>query len=313
MKKKKPEKGAIRISKDWRVFAAKLSGVLSKMTEDQFLLISVKHSSRFIQFAAQGSFGLRAEISSNAYVSRSDRITDMQVAELVKAGWGAPTGSPDEATPEKDPDGSPNFFVDFPARIKPSSIAKKAIEALSEILRIPHPGYLEYKAFDSDSKILDFSELGIKYIKKEEQADRERTAGNLLSIVREITGLKDLEYDKDGDIALRYGSVTMYISIIGNPPLIRFYSPLVRDVRETHKLLARLNELNSSIGFMHFFIRDKIIFAISEISASSLQYAILAESMGRFSAIADGVDEKLEFEFGGKTMRMTNAQSAMIH
>ncbi|NLT67795.1 MAG: YbjN domain-containing protein [Acidobacteria bacterium] len=313
MKKKGPKEGDVRISKDWPLLAGKLAGVLSEMTEDQFLIIQVKNSSRFVQFAAQGSHGMRAEISSNAYLSVSDRLTDRQVAGLVKTGWEAPTGSPSESTPENDPDGSPNFFIDFPAPLKPSRIARQAVQALSEILRIPHPGFLEYEAFESNGKVLHFPSLGVKRIVKEEKANLKKTETNLLYIVREITGIGDLEYDKDGDIALRYGSITMYVSIIGNPPLIRFYSPLVKDVRGTQRLHARLNELNSGVGFMHFFIRDKVIFAISEISAASLQYGTVAESMGRFSAIADGVDEMLEFEFGGKTLRLANAESAMVH
>ena len=91
------ENGALHISKDWKLFAMKLSGVISKMVEDQMLVISEKHSSGFVQFAAQGGFGLRAEISSNAYLSESDRLTGIQIARLIKAGWGAPTGKPAEA------------------------------------------------------------------------------------------------------------------------------------------------------------------------------------------------------------------------
>jgi hypothetical protein len=303
----------LSISKDWPIFAVKLSGVLSEMIEDQHLVISQKHSNRFVQFAAQGSFGMRTEISSNAFLSQSDRLTGMQIAQLVKAGWGAPTGTPSESTPENDPDGSPNFYIDFPALIKTAHIATQAVTALSEILRVPHPGYLEYEAFDGDGDALILPHLGIKQLEKEAQADPARLSRRLLSALREITSLKDLDFDKAGDIALRYGSITMFVSVIGNPPLIRFCAPLVQDVRETHELYAGLNELNSDVGFMHFFVRDRTIYAISEITASPLQYDVLAKTMGIFSSIADGVDERLKAEFGGKAMYPRPVESVMIH
>jgi hypothetical protein len=307
------ENGILRLSKDWKVFAIKLSGVLSKMVEDQMLVISDKHSKRFIQFAAQGGFGLRAEISSNAYLSESDRLTGIQIAQLIQAGWGAPTGKPGESTPESDPDGSPNFFIDFPAPIETARIATQAVTALSEILRIPHPGFLQYEAFDTDGKTLVFSRLGIKRMEKEEQNNLGSIARRLLDALREITNLKDLDFDKDGDVSLRYGSISMFVSVIGNPPWIRFYAQLVQGVRETHKLHARLNELNSDIGFMHFFVRDKTIYAISEITASHFQYAVLAKTMQNFSKIADGINEMLQDEFGRKMTRPTHAKSVMIH
>ena len=283
------------------------------MAEDQMLVISDKQSRRFIQFAAQGAFGLRAEISSNAYLPRSDRLTDMQIARLFKAGWEFPTGRPGESTPEKDPDGSPNFFIDFPAPIETGRIAAQAVAALSEILRVPHPGFLRYEAFDTDGNVLDFPRLGIKRMEKEEQANLRRIAPRLLAALRVITGLKDLDYDEDGDVVLRYGNITMCVRIIGNPPWIRFYAPLVRDVRETRKLLARLNELNSDFGFMDFFAHDKTVYAISEITASPLQHAVLEKAMRIFSTIADGMDATLKAEFGGKPRHSGQPISAMIH
>ncbi len=303
----------IHVSRDWPVFAERLAGVLSEMCEDQFLVISEKHSSRFVQFAAQGSFGVRAEISSNAYLSQSDRLTDSQTAQLVEAGWRAPTGTPHQSTPERDPDGSPNFFIDFPAPIEAARIAGQAVVALSKIVRIPHPGFLEYKAYDTDDNALVFSQLGIKRFEKAEQTDLGKIARRLLSALKEITDIENLYYDEDGDIGLRFGSIATFICVSGNPPAIRFYSPLVQDVRETHKLHVRLNELNSGIGCMHLFVRDKTIYAMSEIAAWPLQYAVLENAVSRFCTVADGIDELLEAEFGGKATRFSHIRSTMIH
>lgn len=94
MNSKNMEAGNQRVSKNWCVFELKLTSVLSQLVEDQMLIIVEKDSNRFIQFAAQGSAGMRAEVSSNAYLSPSNKLTDRQIAKLVKAGWDAPTHSP---------------------------------------------------------------------------------------------------------------------------------------------------------------------------------------------------------------------------
>lgn len=51
----------------WPHFARKFSVALKKLEEDQFLILSIKHSNQYIQFAAQGSLGMRAETTSNSY------------------------------------------------------------------------------------------------------------------------------------------------------------------------------------------------------------------------------------------------------
>ncbi|HSW40303.1 MAG TPA: hypothetical protein VLL97_12515 [Acidobacteriota bacterium] len=65
-----------------------------------------------------------------------------------------PTGKPGESTPEEAPDCFPNLFIDLPTPIEAARIATQAITALSEILRIPHPEFLQYEAFDTDGNEL---------------------------------------------------------------------------------------------------------------------------------------------------------------
>ena len=53
------------LSVDWPPFAKTLASVLAKLEEDQFLIVPVKQSNQYVQFAAQGSFGMRTETTSN--------------------------------------------------------------------------------------------------------------------------------------------------------------------------------------------------------------------------------------------------------
>ena len=150
-----------RRSVDWPPFAEKLAGVLGALEEDQFLVVSVKRSNRFVQFAAQGAFGMRVETTSNQYLTASERLGPGQFAALEAAGWRGPTGNAGESTPEKDPDGSPNFFVEYDAPVPFNAVAELAVHTLTEILRVPHPGFLEYEAFDASGNAILLPSLGL--------------------------------------------------------------------------------------------------------------------------------------------------------
>lgn len=140
-----------------------------------------------------------------------------------------------------------------------------------------------------------------------------RIAKRPLAAIRKITGLNDLRYDRDGDICPLYSRIPIFIRLIGDPLLIRLYAPLVQDVRKTARLYGWLNELNSSIVFMHFFVRDKTIYAISEIAATPLQYTILESTMRLFTTIAERTNEKLKAEFTGKATKLNHPRSSMVH
>lgn len=111
----------------WFPFAQKLAAALEKLEEDQFLILPVKRSNRFIQFAAQGSFGMRVETTSNSHLPKPEQLDERQISKLVEAGWYGPTGAPSESTPESDPDGSPNFFVEFSVPISFEAVANLAV------------------------------------------------------------------------------------------------------------------------------------------------------------------------------------------
>jgi hypothetical protein len=147
MTKKSPMHECGQRSKSWPEFRDRLSKVVGELAEDEYLIISVKHSKHFVQFAGQGSHGLRAETTSNHFLEKGERLNSKQVAALRAMGWRPPTGKPKQATPEKDPDGSPNFFIEFQSPVIGERVAQMAVETLAGILHVPYPGLLEYQAF----------------------------------------------------------------------------------------------------------------------------------------------------------------------
>ena len=83
----------VRKSVAWAPFQKKLAGALAKLEEDQFLIESLKHSNRFVQFAAQGAFGMRAETTSNHYLTKQEQLDAKQLLAVKALGWVDPTGT----------------------------------------------------------------------------------------------------------------------------------------------------------------------------------------------------------------------------
>jgi len=99
----------------WQDLALKVGAVLSQLTEDECLVLCEKGTNHFVQFMNQGATGLRAEAVSNGFLSGRQRWSDGQHAAFVALGWEPPSGSPEEATPLKQPEGSPNYLREFRA------------------------------------------------------------------------------------------------------------------------------------------------------------------------------------------------------
>ena len=288
-----------RVSKAWQPFADKLAGVLANLAEDQFLVVCAKRSNRFVQFAAQGAFGMRAEAVCNRYLPAADQLQPADVAALQEIGWRVPTGLPKEATPDKDPDGSPNYFIDAPAPVSFAALSALATRTLVEALGVRHPGRLEYHSFDSRRNSLVWPALGLKRASESEPTTR--TPQLLLATLQAETSIADLDFDADGDVSIRYGSVLVWIRVTGEPPQVRLLAALLRDVEESPELLARLNGLNAAVGRTLFFADQDCVFATMHVPAAPYIADHVVQGLKEFCRLTDGIDELLQFEFGGRT------------
>jgi hypothetical protein len=305
------------VSVAWPTFAQKLAAALETLAEDQYLVLSVKQSNRFIQFAAQGSFGIRVETTSNNYLTKQEKLDERQIAALIKAGWLAPTGTPASSTPEGDPDGSPNFFVEFSAPVSFEALANLTVRTFAEILRVPHPGFLQYEAFDDTEgewAAMALPELGLKQaIPARPDDNLEGLSQALLTTLKEETGISNLDYDSDGDIGIRYGSAIAFVRLIGDPLHIRIYSPILRDVEESPGIFARLNDINANETLMRFYYQNGVIYGASDISAVPYVNAHVVQILAHFCVIADGMDSLLQAEFGGRTTFIETMPNSMKH
>ncbi len=305
------EKPAKKVSAEWPVWQQKLASVLAKLEEDQYLIISTKHGNHFVQFAAQGAYGMRAETTSNSYLEKPEKLSAPQIRALCDLGWSDPTGSHDEATPEQDPDGSPNYYKEFKPPVAFEMIADLTVRTLAEVLRVPHPGWLQYEAFSDPGGPLNLPELGLK--KPVVDSRRQDVPQLLLDTIIEETRIEDLDYDQDGDISVRRGSAVIFVKLIEHMSSVRIYSPLLAEVEEQHGLYERLNELNAHTTLVRYVYRNEAIWAIADVRASPFDQKAVADAFHYCSEMADGMDTLLQNELGGRTFFTEPMPSTMKH
>ena len=292
------------LSGDWIQFERKLAAVLATLTEDQCLVIPIKSSNQFIQFAAQGKFGMRIETTSNNYLADGEKLTEQQIAALTQAGWIVPTASPQESTPEKDPTGSPNYFHEFDAPVSFDSPARLAVTTLAGVFHIPDTTHLEYFAFDKNSQVVLLPELGLPLENDPTHGTELKTLNQeVLVVLAEITGIPDLQFDADGDVGLSYKSRAIFVRLIDNGRVVRFYSPITGGITPDHELLSRLNELNSLADekFVRYVYKNDAVFVVAEISGSPLDKISFIAIFDHFSKATDKVGNLLRNELACAT------------
>lgn len=302
------------ISMAWPSFEQKLAATLGYLKEDQFLILSLKRSNRFVQFAAQGSFGMRIETTSNSYLPKAEQLDKQQISTLIDIGWIEPTGKPSESTPEYDPDGSPNFFMEFSVPVSFEAVANLAIRTLAEILRVPHPGFLQYGAFDAEENEIALPTLGLKQAERTAQDENEGAiASQLLALLRGLTHIADLDFNEHGYIGFCAGNLPMFVAIANSQTYIRVGSPIHSGLFDTTNVLALLNDINFGIYGMHFYLRDETVYGVIDIPALPFVSEHIVRAIGQIRTAAKEMSETLQEQFGRRSERLDCAASSTCH
>jgi hypothetical protein len=144
----------------WSRFADRLVNALVGLEEDEYLVLSLKGTNRYVQFMDQGAYGMRVEAVSDYYLPEDEHLTEKDYAALMKLGWNAPTNLPDQFGHK--PDGSPNYFLDLARPVPYPDVAVLAILTLTNVHGATHPGQLEYDAKSTDGASIRFPHLPIR-------------------------------------------------------------------------------------------------------------------------------------------------------
>jgi len=245
----------------------------------------------------QGFFGIRIETISNYFRHEANQLTQKQIACLLDIGWNRPTGSQIHGTPECDPDGSPNYYQDFSNPVDFDALAGMAGRTFIEVIKISHPGFLEYECFDGAGNSISVPELGLKRAGAVSQ--KEALPQLLIDTITEVTGISDWAFDEDGILSgITFGSATTHIHLLKDEKYVRLCSIILEDVKESLSLLARLNELNTENGYMHVFFKNGTVVALSDVQVVPFVNNHLVNALGNFCQVADGFFDTLNAEFG---------------
>jgi hypothetical protein len=154
----------------WRRFERTLTDALSDLDDDEYLILSMRFGSRFVQFAGQGAEGMRVESVSNHYLDDEEALTGGEQDLLLAMGWHPPTYDP-EAVVKHPAEGSPNYFRELEAPVRFWSVAELAIRTLRLVHRIETPDQLEYQAFNRVGESIRFPSLRIWRTRRTKASD----------------------------------------------------------------------------------------------------------------------------------------------
>lgn len=288
----------------WAGFEQRLAAALGRMRDDTFLIVSTPGDETvpacYVQFAA-GAWGLRAEAVSSLFLPADRPLTEGQEATLGALGW-QPPGAGD--------DGGPNWSRVWPPPPPFAEVAALAIRTLREVYGVARPTDLRH-SYRSFERVLDDPDLGIPPERPAPQpapvvAHAYRTAEELRPLVERALegwlGLDALVRDADGDYPVRVGSALMFVQLLdGVPPVVRIFSPILRDVAASPVLLEALNEINARIRFGRVLWTGRQVVVAMEVTAADLTEAQVVFACTQLGNLADHLDDGLRGRFGGAT------------
>ncbi len=310
------------VSNDWTPFEAALATALAGLAEDQFLILSIKNPGadddaprfvRFVQFAAQGAYGMRVEAISNEFLHDADRLEQPQIDALRADGWLAPTSGAGD-TPETDPDGSPNFWRQWENPVPMHKVAHLAVTALRDVYGAPHPGFLTVEAYDTEGNAVAVPDLQFEPTPDAPAVD-EGTAAPLLlrptdpeelrrAVHASLTRLlqaDEIVVDDDGDIPIRWGSAALYVRVLDDHPIVRIFSPILTDIVITPQVREAVNEVNRDRPLVSAMWIDDTVILVAEVFAATFSEDNFVNVLHALAETADELDDDFSTRFGDHT------------
>ncbi len=111
----------------------------------------------------------------------------------------------------------------------------------------------------------------------------------------------EIEPDANGHYAFRRGSAQFFVALTeDDPPVLRFWSVLLRKVKSSPKVFRTLNSLNAEAMFVRLFYREGAVTLALEISTGNIDSALVHRACDTIGLLADQLDTKLKEDLGGR-------------
>ena len=240
----------------------------------------------YVQFAAGGPEGLRAEAVSNRFLSGWRRLDDTAHGRLRRLGWRPPTDIGD---------GPVNWWRAYPAGEAPEAAAALAVDTLRKVFDVARPVGLVYHAFAGSGAEILLPGLGLAR-KAATPPLQDRVEGAL----RRILDLDELVRDEDGDFPIRRGEDMVYVRVVADPAYVSVFSPSLLGVEPTPDLFAAINEFNCSIRGARANFRDGAVVVGIEVDDQPEIGAALFNAYRAVSSLTDACASELQPRVGGQ-------------
>lgn len=247
----------------WFRFAGKLAESLAVLGDEQYLILSVSGSSRFIQFGGGKPFIV--ETVSNAFLEHDGRLTRGDEVLLAKLGWQRPTYSAEdlETLPEEMV-GSPNWFVTVEEQPVPfDALASLAVRTAVEAFGLSAPSAFRYRAFHAEG--IPILLPGLELAPEEDEDDLLRDmsvapGGSLAQQVFEAcTFLPGAEVEPIDDLVAAVEIEGLRLMVVVEPLLgiARILCNLFPVDPDTDDVTDTLNALNADrLAFGYVYLKD---------------------------------------------------------
>ena len=248
-----------KLSRAWEEFVSELTAGLQLLEEDEYLILSSKTSGRFVQFAHQGKYGLRMEAVGNHYLKGDQRLSHQMITELMELGWCEPSHTAlDEQGPGRDPDGSPNYYVDWDSPVSLKRAAALAVATLARAFRIPHPGKLTYQCASFTGQSIRLPNLPLArepYRPKRSDPDlqcvvrpsMERLSEVVAQVIAELTHQEIVEYDCFGTLPIQVGEMDLWVRPVEEPRHVAIVCLIAGELQNVVAAEEALNKLNENL------------------------------------------------------------------
>jgi hypothetical protein len=298
--------GDTSLEDSWASLTQSLAAGLTLMKDDQFLILNVSNvadaagepPNYYVQFACGGDKGFRAEAVSNRYLADRWKLTEKGSELLFQLGWLAPD-------PAGEPAGKVNYYRDWPGPPPVAEIAQLAVSTLRRVYDVRSMAQLQYRYFDKAGAQLELADLGLRREASQKDGSDalfEKLRPLVEEALRQALGVKELKYDDAGDIPIRFGNSMVFVRLLGDPPRVRVFSPMLWELRTTEGLYEALNDINARIESGRVFWTGNEVIAAIDLPARGLTGEYVALTCFQMGALADHFDDELAARFGGRTM-----------
>jgi len=113
-------------------------------------------------------------------------------------------------------------------------------------------------------------------------------------LVTELLGTVDLAVDEDGDVAVRWDRVLLFIRPLDRePPRLRIECPMLHGVVPTPRILDEINRLDTQIPDGRMYWDDGQVVVATEVVAETTHRGELEGACRAIAGIADRFDARL--------------------